>query len=336
MKFCVLILPVLLLISIKSLAQRSDFWQISFTKADSIADRFKGYSLKNPEQLADSLVQGLGTDVEKFRALFKWIADNIAYDVDLYQKILTKETTLKYNKKKGSAFTERASKKIFQHMVYRKQTICAGYATLLDYMCSHVGLQSVFISGYARTYGEFRGPNHAWNAVKIGDKWYLCDVTWASGYVDDETRRFVRDFHETYFLTDPNLMVSNHYPSDKAWTLIKDGPSLQDFMTGPLKLRGFISNRINQLSPSKKMIRVKKGEPVKISFTSNAENISPTALLIINKTTDRKYRELVEVELERNTIGEYILLYSFQAPGSYRLYIDINHKQTLAYEVAVN
>jgi uncharacterized protein YegL len=62
-------------------AQRIDFWNVNFAKADSIAFKYHGFSLKKIEQLVDSLTNPLGTDVEKFRAIFRWITDNISGNV---------------------------------------------------------------------------------------------------------------------------------------------------------------------------------------------------------------------------------------------------------------
>ena len=56
------------------------------------------------------------------------------------------------------------------------------------------GLECEKISGQAKGGGYYpgcfdpdrlsRGPGaHAWNAVKLGGKWYLSDATWAAGSV---------------------------------------------------------------------------------------------------------------------------------------------------------
>lgn len=167
---CVLFLTAAILSSFSACCQASDFWNVNFRKADSIALAFAGRDLRNPDQLARELVQGVDTDVEKFRVIFRWIADNVSYDYDLYLNIVEKERQLRHNRKKSSAFAAHVSKKVYRHMILQKKTICAGYATLLEYMCQQVGLQCELISGYGRNYSlvETRRPNHAWNAVKAG------------------------------------------------------------------------------------------------------------------------------------------------------------------------
>ena len=67
-------------------AQRSDFQNISFHKADSIAHSYLGADLTSVPKLAFLLTKDLETDVEKVRSLFKWIAENITNDHATYLK----------------------------------------------------------------------------------------------------------------------------------------------------------------------------------------------------------------------------------------------------------
>ena len=133
-------------------AQPTDFWNVDFKRADSIVYRYEGYSLKKVDQLVDSLTTPLDTEVEKFRAIFRWITDNITYDYPLYLKIIKKEAKWKNNKKASSRLAERMSKKKLKRMILSRKAICSGYAALLDYMCSVAGIESVFIDGHALNY----------------------------------------------------------------------------------------------------------------------------------------------------------------------------------------
>ena len=58
-------------------AQRSDFENISFRKADNNAVMLKGEELTNLPQLAFKLTENLGTDVERFRAIYYWVCHNV-------------------------------------------------------------------------------------------------------------------------------------------------------------------------------------------------------------------------------------------------------------------
>ena len=57
-------------------AQKADFSTITFEKADKIALEYKNETLTNLPELAYKLTSDLATDVERFRAIFKWVCSN--------------------------------------------------------------------------------------------------------------------------------------------------------------------------------------------------------------------------------------------------------------------
>ena len=324
-----------------SLCQVSDFWNTDFQKADSIALAYAGHDLSHPDQLAEKLTKDLDTEVEKlvekFRVIFRWITDNISYDYPLYRKKIRREAQLRYNRKRFTSYVEHVSTQMYRRMIRQKKTICSGYARLLEYMCEQAGLQCNQVSGYGSAFylSGTKGPNHAWNVVKLGDRWYVCDVTWASGYIDSRNERFYKSFNEMYFLTDPSLFISNHYPSDASWILLKDPPSLASFMNAPFKAEGFISNWINQYSPEKGVVRIKTNEEFEFRFTSNASYVLPNARINIVSTKKKEPNELYDCQLTQRKSGEYVLTHTFQKRGSYCVYISINMELTFIYKVAV-
>ena len=52
--------------------------------------------------------------------------------------------------------------------------------------------------------------NHAYSAIKLDNKWYLLDVTWGAGKIED--KKFIKKYDEFYFCTDPELFILNHFP----------------------------------------------------------------------------------------------------------------------------
>lgn len=53
---------------------------------------------------------------------------------------------------------------------------CYHYAFLFNDMCRAVGIESEYVTGTANSSKE--NGSHAWNKVKINNKWYYIDVTW--------------------------------------------------------------------------------------------------------------------------------------------------------------
>lgn len=49
--------------------------------------------------------------------------------------------------------------------------VCEGYAKAFQYMLRQVGIQSYIATGYG-------GGRHAWNYVRLADRYYLTDLTW--------------------------------------------------------------------------------------------------------------------------------------------------------------
>lgn len=86
--FCILCL-------VKALAQKSDFNNISFKKADSIAKLDHGVSLENMPLLVYRLTNNLNTEVEKFRAIYMWVCLNIESDHGLSELTLRKRRSIK-------------------------------------------------------------------------------------------------------------------------------------------------------------------------------------------------------------------------------------------------
>lgn len=332
----ILFVVVLLFLSGHAAAQRSDFWDINFYKADSVAALYEGHDLKKPDELVEKLIEPFHTDVEKFRAIFRWITDNIDYDFDLYQRNQTKQQKLRYNKKSLRKWDQRFSKKVYAHTIRKKTSICSGYARLLEYMANKAGINCETITGIGRNQLTDIGKtavNHAWNAVQLNGDWYLCDATWAAGSLDLATRSFTGRFNKNYFLTDPSLFIADHYPSDTSWILLYRKPSVKEFANAPLVYHGFFSSRINQYSPKQGVQKIKQCAPLVFDFTANTE-LSDKEVDIFIK--GNKINERTTYALKKKPDGRYVFEHVFEAKGNYVVDIYINSKATFGYRVLVN
>lgn len=180
-----LLISFALLSSLTSFSQYSEFDSVDFSKADSIAELYSEFDLRNQKNLAELLTKDLTTDVQKFRSIFKWITLNISYDLVLYRESTSKELQYKFRKNKLEHWRKHFNKKVLKTLVKHKRSICSGYSLLLQSLCAHTNIQCEVIEGYGRTTNTPIGSgriNHAWNAVNLNGNWHLCDATWASGY----------------------------------------------------------------------------------------------------------------------------------------------------------
>ena len=167
------------------------------------------------ESLAAYLIEPAKNDREKARAIFRWITENIDYNVEVFFK-------------GGSGATNS------EDVLKSRKSVCYGYSDLFLSLAREAGLQAVRISGYGKGYGylpgtNFRGPaNHAWNAVKINGSWYLMDSTWGAGYVSGDGK-YVRRFDDHFFMTPPSQFIYSHLPEDAQWQLLDKPVSKQEF-----------------------------------------------------------------------------------------------------------
>lgn len=114
-----------------------------------------------------SALQGLdlegASDYEKGKAIHDYIINRVSYDNTL---------------KKASAYDAMIS----------KSAVCEGYSMLAYRMFTEAGLKCRIISGTGN------GGSHAWNIIKVKDKWYNIDLTWDDPISSDGKPMLVYDF----------------------------------------------------------------------------------------------------------------------------------------------
>ncbi len=164
-------------------------------------------------ELARRLTADCPDDACRARTLYRWLTDNIRYDVQEWAHLVGG----------GAAYTNPHDPLA---VLERGTTVCAGYAWLYNDMARSVGLNSVFLIGDVRGY---RGTpdddlvsafQHAWNAVEVDGQWRLVDATWGARQVDEEERTY-RSRQEYYFDTPARQMIFDHLPEDDRWQLLE-------------------------------------------------------------------------------------------------------------------
>lgn len=332
----IFILQFLLVYSAYS--QHIDFNDTDFSQLDSIAINYKFEGNIDPIQVAKDLTKGLEKDIDKYRVIFRWISENIDYDVELYLKKIYRDNKTRLFPAKYKRWNKKLNKLYTKHTIKKRMTICEGYSWLLETMCQTAGLSCISVSGYAKDENSIIGvktkPNHAWNVVKINNKSYLSDPTWAAGYVNVIRRKYYRDFDETYFLVSPEEFIANHYPSDKQWTLLFSKPTLAEFINAPIKTTAFIDNKIPNYSPRKGKLNLKIDSVFQFQFSMNKELKS----FWIEKSTIRNKKFISERFTDfpqRNKEGYHVSLIRFSEKGDYSIKIYINRRLTLIYKVLV-
>lgn len=123
---------------------------------------------------------------DQIKYIHNWLIDNLKYDTTYKKEDI--------------------------HNVYgalaKREVVCEGYARTLKYLLDELEIENVLVSGTA-TNSNNSTESHAWNYVKLNDKWYAIDVTWddpiikGGGVLSDKLRY-------QYFLKGADNFLKNH------------------------------------------------------------------------------------------------------------------------------
>lgn len=304
----------------------------SYSKADSVAALYRDHSLKDLQGLSQKLTSGFTSEHDKFRAIFKWVCDNITNDYYLFvankekRESLSGDELLKWNREFNVT--------VFSKLIDTRATVCTGYAHLIRELSLHAGLSCEVINGYGRNVVSNIGGkgvlNHTWNAVKLEDKWYLCDATWASGSIDLQQKSFVAKYSDVYFLTNPALFVANHYPQDVKWTLLSEYPSLQEFLDAPLSYVGAIRNGIKSISPSTFYTTAKKRTKATISVSGPPGLKERLSCVMGSSRAGERTEQLISENESRYSFGAVLYF-----KGEYAIHVLLDNEYLYSYHVTV-
>lgn len=213
-------------LGILSQKKQTETLQLNYSEIDQRA--YNAPEFRNQSSLVAYLIKPYqNDDFAKARVLFAWIAYHVQYD-----------------------FFQYSAKKRIAGLGNTYQTrlgVCADFAKLFVDMARKADLKAEYITGYAGydlTPDEIKDSRHAWNAVKLNNKWYLLDVTWALGgdygaFQDikrvKQYKRMIkqrkknpkeidmgeqRHINNEWFLTPPEIMIKTHFPNNIKWQLL--------------------------------------------------------------------------------------------------------------------
>ena len=309
-----LILPVCLCAQPKDNFYRIDNAVISipFARADTLAT-----------QLA-----ALGhSDREKVRAIFRWIAEHIDYNMIVFNR--TKKNVPLFYEEPGdsNAALPPLNERVAAKVLYRKVAFCDGYARLFKTLCDHAGIESEIIFGYARNnISKKFAVNHTWNAVYLDSAWYLLDVTWASGFVS-YSNEYIKQYNDFYFLTPPDQFIRDHYPEDLRWTLLSDPPVYREFVQSPFRYPGFLKAGVTSHFPVRGVIDAAVGDTIRIELKTKREL---TNLYVSSSPVFDTIQLLTKPVLNNESMSfKYAIV-----PGTGEwLYVFCNEELTLRYKL---
>lgn len=183
-----------------------------FSEIDNYVRTLKIGKNVSANEMVELIIKKSTTKLEKARAIYIWITENIAYDTSL--KISTMESGLK-----------------------NRKGVCQAYSEIFQVFGEIAGLEVVTISGdskqlfYKKTADLDKG-GHAWNAFKSDDnKWILVETTWGAGYVNNN--KFTRDPSDYWFVPSPQIFIFTHFPEEEKWQFLEKPVSRNEFLNIP-------------------------------------------------------------------------------------------------------
>lgn len=258
---------------------------------------------KDLRTLGSAIHQHFPDTLRRLQAAYLWVTNNIRYDCEGL-------------KKKNSRWA-------LDSVLMLRKAVCAGYVNVFRNLCEAAGVECIDIGGYGRSGMESLivnvdsfASNHTWNAVKLNGKWELIDVTWASGYTDEDCNRFTFHRNDWYFCADPVKFAWDHFPRDSSWQLLENPVSWAEFYRYPLLYQGMKEYNITDFSPRSVIINKRVGDTVVFNFKSDR---ALNRVIIRSK----KYSSLYRMDVPDRTRDGYKYVYRIEREGNYDLQIDL-------------
>ena len=194
------------------------------------------------------------SQAESAYMVYRWVTHNIKYDC--------------YNYNHNPSQIDRTEQGTYE----KGKGVCAGYSRIFATMCSCLDVEAEYISGNVKEDFEKGYPTkstHAWNAIKVGQNYYLVDTTWGAGICDGDY--FSQNYQEWYFCPDPSHFIRSHYPSLQKWQLLSPPITPEEFVNmidlGP----DFYNNGFISASPDSPQITSDGKFTIKLEYKSEKQ-----------------------------------------------------------------
>lgn len=297
--------------------------EANYAATDEFVQKLGPLDSLNVATIADTITRNFPDKQNKARAIFYWIANNIAID--------TKATR-----------SNDKSKTDPVDVIRLRKTTALGFSLLVQEMCSLANIRCLSVDGYLKYKADDINNkadeiNHSWNVVQLGqspEQWYYIDAARASGYTDAKLSSFTRQFTGGYFFADRALFNLDHYPDNEAWQLGSGGPkSIREFYALPVISSAAYKYGLQKPEPRNGYIKTKVKVTTRFSFTYN--NAVPIKNIFLVMGEDKKQSKPEPVNFTDNG-GIVSFTYPFKIADTYPVKIIADGQELLQYFVEVD
>lgn len=190
---------------------------LNFTAIDNYAQRVPQHiASQSIPKLVAYLTKPATNDIEKARAIARWITSNVAFDFEA-------ASNEKYRPSDNA-----------DSVFLNRHALESGFAALFVRMMHAAGVETFAINGLKKGFNFAPGDastlkRHTWNAFRTGGKWYLVDLPVYKEVETDGSYKLA--YADAFFCIQPEQMVFTNFPDDKRWQLLNEPITKEQFIT---------------------------------------------------------------------------------------------------------
>ncbi|MDD5277748.1 MAG: TerD family protein [Methylovulum sp.] len=225
------------------------------------------------EKILKEVISSSMDDYEKELALHDYLVKNVVYD---YESLSIPNPPQEIYSAYGALINRKA--------------VCSGYANAMKLLLDKCGIECLIVSGNSNIPDTDNSIGHAWNIVKINNKFYHLDVTWNAPI----NRSPGELFHHYFNVTDEEISIDHKWNantpkcnSNQHNYFTYQGLSISDELTLEKRLKNAIQNKKHTFS---------------FKYTGNNSQINSEKLNAMIKNTWRN-RSFLSMQFGSGSLG---------------------------------
>lgn len=244
------------------------------------------------------IVSGVTDDKARAQTIYRYLAENISFHTHSPQ-----------------AENETPEDQSAGAVLKRKSADSRGYANLFHAMAGAAGLDCELVLGRARPFSnaprmDIEPVEHAWNAVKLGEEYFLFDSCWGAGSLDS-SGKFVAEPTDEWSMVPARAFLYSHYPTQAEQQYLAEPLDQQQLLNQPQLKPKFFQCGFQMEEPARGHFRFDHRQ--ELNFSGGEESYLKGAVY------DREGRKVSgSVMVEK---GEQLtrLILQLSKPGDYEL-----------------
>ncbi len=258
-------------------------------------------ALQSLPKLVAYLTKPAANDIEKARAIARWITSNVNYDFDA-----------------AAGTNKHLPSDNPDSVLVTRRALASGFANLFVKMMHTASVEAFAISGVQKGVNFTPGnasslKRHTWNAFRTDGKWYLVDLPVYKEVETDGSYKLM--YADAFFCIRPEQMIYTNFPDDKYWQLLGEPISREQFTNGVQCFGAFYGYQVTALTHQ--LYRINSKERVlHLSFEA-AHGVNLGARVYAERDAKEQH---AQVKCTREGRKHYVSI-RFPADGDYTLEI---------------